>query len=176
MSKSGWLIVGICIGGAVLAPAGMYLFARLGGIAMATTAKPLPLEATIAHTALRASMGTASQVKDPLEVTDANLSEGARLYSLNCAVCHGVPNQPKTAIAAGEFPPPPQLFEAHGSVADDPQGSTYWKISHGIRLSGMPGFADTLSDTERWQITLLLANGNRLPPAIQTSLGNNSLR
>jgi thiosulfate dehydrogenase len=55
-------------------------------------------------------------------------------------------------------------------VAHDPEGSTYWKVSHGIRLSGMPGFADTMSDTERWQVTMLLAHADKLPPAVRAKL------
>jgi mono/diheme cytochrome c family protein len=55
-------------------------------------------------------------------------------------------------------------------VADDPQGTTYWKISHGIRLSGMPGFANTLSDTERWQVTLLLAHADKLSDKVKAAL------
>jgi hypothetical protein len=34
-------------------------------------------------------------------------------------------------------------------------------VSHGIRLSGMPGFGSTLSDAERWQVTMLLKRADR---------------
>ena len=54
-------------------------------------------------------------------------------------------------------------------VTDDPEGTTFWKISHGIRLSGMPRF-DTLPETTRWQVTMLLKHADRLPPAVQASL------
>ena len=37
-------------------------------------------------------------------------------------------------------------------------------MTHGIRLSGMPGFANILSDTERWQVTMMLAHADKLPP------------
>ncbi len=67
------------------------------------------------------------------------------------------------------FPPPPQLFEKQDMVTDDPEGTTYWKVTHGIRLSGMPGFADILSDTQRWQVTMLLAHADKLPPEAQAA-------
>jgi mono/diheme cytochrome c family protein len=39
-------------------------------------------------------------------------------------------------------------------------------VSNGIRLTGMPSFKDTLSDTQIWQVALLLANADKpLPPA-----------
>jgi thiosulfate dehydrogenase len=52
-------------------------------------------------------------------------------------------------------------------VTDDPQGETYWKVTHGIRLSGMPGFGVILSDTQRWQVTMLVAHADKLPSAAQ---------
>ena len=170
MSRTGWFIVGLIVGVVVVAPLGAYLFIEFGGLSMATTAKPLPLEETFAHAALQASLGDAAKVKDPLSADEANLLAGVRLYRKNCDECHGLPGYPKTAIAQGEFPPPPQLFEANQMVTDDPQGVTYWKASHGIRLSGMPGFEKTLSDTERWQLTMLLAHADKLPPAVQKAL------
>ena len=51
---------------------------------------------------------------------------------------------PLSALASGEFPRPPQLFDLRQMVTGDAQGIAYWKPSHGIRLSGMPGFGSTL--------------------------------
>jgi mono/diheme cytochrome c family protein len=51
-------------------------------------------------------------------------------------------------------------------VSDDPPGETYWKVANGIRLSGMPSYKLVLSDTEMWQVSVLLANADKpLPPA-----------
>jgi mono/diheme cytochrome c family protein len=50
-------------------------------------------------------------------------------------------------------------------VTDDPPGETYWKVANGIRLTGMPSFEKVLTDTEMWQVSLLLANADKpLPP------------
>jgi thiosulfate dehydrogenase len=95
----------------------------------------------------------------------------ARLYKQNCAVCHGIPGQPPTAMAKGMFPDPPQLFDKRGMVTEDPEGDIFWKVTHGIRLSGMPGFQGTLSDTERWQVTTLVAHADKLSAAVLAELG-----
>jgi hypothetical protein len=71
------------------------------------------------------------------------------------------------------FPDAPPLWEMHhhGSetmmgVTDDPPGETYWKVANGIRLTGMPSYKDVLTETEMWQVSLLLANADKpLPPA-----------
>jgi mono/diheme cytochrome c family protein len=150
--------------------AGGYLFIAAGGVSMETTARPLPLEGAIARLALHASYGRAADQKSPLSLDDATLLAGARVYRDRCAVCHSTPGQPPTDIAKGMFPDPPALFDPHEMVTDDPEGIIYWTITHGIRLSGMPGFGATLSDTERWQVTLLVAHADKLSPAVQAAL------
>jgi len=170
MARAGWFVAGLVIGAVVLAPLGAYLFVKLGGLSMATSAKPLPLEETFASAALRASLDDAAKVQDPLAMDEANLLGGVHVYRQDCAGCHGLPGYQKTAIAQGEFPAPPQLFEANHMVTDDPEGVTHWKVSNGIRLSGMPGFEKALSDTERWQVTMLLAHADKLPSAAKKAL------
>jgi mono/diheme cytochrome c family protein len=61
-------------------------------------------------------------------------------------------------------------------VTDDPEGVTYWKVTNGIRLSGMPGFGGTLSDTERWQVTMLVAHADKLSRAVEISAGSGARR
>ena len=163
-------MIGLLIGFLVLFPLATYLYVRLGFLSLSASAKPLPGEEFLAHTALHESVGNASKDTDPLPVNDDNLLAGVRNYREHCAVCHGLPGQQKTKIAAGMFPKPPQLMETQDMVTDDPEGTTHWKISNGIRLSGMPGFAETLSDTERWQITMLLKHADKLPAAVDSGL------
>jgi mono/diheme cytochrome c family protein len=128
------------------------------------------LEKTVAKLALRASEGNAKSLNAPLTPDDDNLLAGVRIYKQNCAVCHGISGGTRSDIAKGMFPPPPQLFDKDDMVTDDPEGVTYWKVTHGIRLSGMPGFESTLSDTQRWQVTLLLSHADKLSPKVQAEL------
>jgi thiosulfate dehydrogenase len=168
-SRLGWFALGAvtAIAGLVV---GAYLFVKAGGVSMETSARPLPLEATVARMALRASIGNAAALKDPLPPSEENMLAGARQYRDQCAGCHGVPGQPRPAFSKGMFPRPPQLFEERGMVTDDPEGVTYWKVTHGIRLSGMPGFGSLLSDTERWQVTTLVAHADKLSAAVRATL------
>ena len=149
---------------------GAFLFIDLGGVSMATKSPPLPLEASVAKLALRASFAGSEKRRDPLPLTEANLAAGAKLYSQLCAGCHGAPGYPPTDVAKGEFPPPPQLLEKGQMVTDDAEGITYWKITNGIRLSGMPEFGSALPETERWQLAMLLAHADKLPPAATSVL------
>ena len=101
--------------------------------------------------------------------SDEVYAAGANIYRNNCAVCHGLPGRDQTGIAKGEFPKPPELFKGKG-VTDDPAGETYWKVANGIRLTGMPGFRASLSSEQMWQVSLLLANADKLPTTARTTL------
>ncbi len=168
MSRLLWFVLGILFAVAVVLIGG-YLFLTAGGVSMKTSAAPLPLERTVARLALHGSYRNAPEVKDPLPLNNANLVAGARVYSMNCWGCHGLPGKPST-LRQAMFPDPPQLLDKDEMVTDDPEGVTYWKVTNGIRLSGMPAFEKTLSDNERWQVTMLLAHADKLPDAAKREL------
>jgi thiosulfate dehydrogenase len=138
---------------------------KSGAFPVATAAPAFPFEKSVAHMALAARISREAPATDAVPPTPDNMTEGARLYREQCAVCHGLSGGTQTAIARGMYPPPPQLFKGKG-VSDDPAGETYWKIANGIRLTGMPGFGKSLSETQMWQISQLLANSQKLPPAV----------
>jgi thiosulfate dehydrogenase len=105
----------------------------------------------------------------PIPADEVNFLAGAQVYKDHCAVCHGLAGRPATAIARGMFPKPPELMQGKG-VTDDEPGETYWKVEHGIRLTGMPGFRASLTETQAWQVSLLLANADKLPASVRTLL------
>jgi thiosulfate dehydrogenase len=126
--------------------------------------KPSKLERWAARTSLHAALARdVSDAPPPIAASDANLIAGIRLYAANCAVCHGGPGAQPSHVARGLYQHPPQL--AKDGVEDDPEGETYWKIAHGIRLTGMPAFGRTLTVPQLWQLTLFLKKMDGLPPA-----------
>ena len=149
---------------------GGYVFIIMGGMPVTTTDAPLPFERYLAKQALKAAMRKEIGTRAPMPPDDTNLLAGAKVYREQCAVCHGLPNQPLGAIAKGMFPPPPSLFSPDEGVIDDPEGKIYWKVKYGIRLTGMPGFQESLSDTELWQVSLLLLKANQLSEPVMQSL------
>ena len=161
-------VLGLVVG-ALLIPVGAYLYFAGGYAPVATSAAPMPFEKMLANKALDARLQEEMPKHVPIEPTEANLMAGAVLYKEQCAVCHGLPGVSKTAIAAGMFPPPPQLFQGKG-VTDDEPGETYWKVANGIRLTGMPGFRTALKDDQLWQVSLLLAKANELPESVTNVL------
>ena len=149
----------------VVFPACIYFYFKLGMAPVATAAGPWPFEAKLAHMALDARVDKEAPKAAPFQATETDMQEGAHLYRQHCSVCHGLPDQAKTAIAAGMYPQVPQLFKGHG-VTDDPAGETYWKVANGIRLTGMPAFDKSLSEKQMWEISLLLAGADKLPSSV----------
>ncbi len=150
--------------------AGVLIYFGLGFAPVATASQAMPFEKRLANMALEAQVEKQAPKNVPIPWDEANLTAGANTYKDHCAVCHGLPGKDLTPEAKGMFPKPPQLFRGHG-VTDDPPGETYWKVANGIRLTGMPAFKPSLSETQMWQVSLLLANADKLPPAAQQVLG-----
>lgn len=160
-------IIGLVIG-LVVFPLSAYLYFRSGNAPVATSEPPMLFERSLARAALHARINREMPASAPIAADEGNMTAGARIYRVNCAFCHGLPDQPANASAKGMFPKPPQLFVR--MVTDDPVGATYWKVSHGIRLTGMPGYGTELSTEQMWQVSLLLANADKLSPATRAEL------
>ncbi len=154
--------VGVIVAGLI----GFYAIVSLGFMPANADAKPPKLEKWIARKALHATIDREAPKKEnPVALNDANLVAGIKLYAADCAVCHGAADGKASHIAAGLYQHAPQ-FAKHG-VEDDEDGENYWKIAHGIRMTGMPGFSASLSEDEIWKIALFLKNMDKLPPAAE---------
>jgi thiosulfate dehydrogenase len=159
--------LGLVVGIGLILLAG-YLFATRGGISFATKGGPLPMERSIAHQALVTSIGQSSGDQSPIPADETNLLAGARVYQQNaCMMCHGQLDQSASDFAKRFYP---QLLPPSEGVTDDPVGATHWVVKNGIRFSAMPSFEGRLTDTEIWQVSLLLRNANILPSSVQEIL------
>jgi thiosulfate dehydrogenase len=162
------IIIGVVLG-ILLLVFGVYFYFSGGHAPVATKAPEMPFEHKLAHIAQDAYLDKLPHPKPPIPEDEANFLAGAKVYKEHCAVCHGLPGEPKTAIADGMFPSPPQLFRGTG-VTDDEAWETYWKVSGGIRMTGMPGFADHLGETKMWQVSVLVKNADKISPAVKAEL------
>lgn len=145
-----------------------YLLLQSGFIPANADAKPGGLELWAAGTSLNATLrNQAPTVPNPIALTDANLIQGISLYGQHCAICHGTASGAVSAspVAKGLYPAPPQF--ADEGVEDDAEGVSFWKIKHGIRLTGMPAWGRTMKDGQIWTLALFLKHMDKLPPAAQ---------
>jgi thiosulfate dehydrogenase len=165
------LVIGILLG-VLLVAGGAYLYFTKGWAPVAVADPPMLLEKKLAHTALNARISKDPHTDNPpVPLSEATYLAGADVYKQNCAICHGLPGEAQSAIGKGMFPKPPELFHGTG-VTDDPAWETYWKAKNGIRLTGMPGFKDSLNDTQIWQVSVLLSNADKISPAVRATLAS----
>jgi thiosulfate dehydrogenase len=162
------ILLGIVLG-FVLVGVGAYFYFASGQAPVATNSPEMPFERKVAKLALHAYLGKVPHANPPVAADETNLSAGAKVYKENCAVCHGLPGEPHNAIGNGMFPKPPLLFRGVG-VTDDETWESYTKVSGGIRMTGMPGFKDRLSDTQMWQVSVLIKNADKLPASVKAEL------
>lgn len=156
--------------GLIAVPAMVYFYFSTGSAPVATSAPEMPFEKMLAKRALHARLDKEMPKEaPPVAADEATYMAAVPIYKENCAVCHGLPGQAQTGVAKGMFPKPPKLTEGKG-VSDDPAGETYWKVSGGIRMTGMPGYDKSLTTTQMWQVSVLLANSDKWPKTVTDSL------
>jgi mono/diheme cytochrome c family protein len=162
----GKLILGFLLGVVAVGIAG-YLYLNFSALPVAVADKAFPFEKQLVSLPLHSRIDR--EKKEPAFGTSEDVFEaGAHIYKAQCASCHGTPGH-DVAFAKHMYPQAPQLWKRHGKssvvgVSDDEPGETYWRVAHGIRLTGMPAYKDTLSDTEMWQVSLLLKNADKEMP------------
>jgi thiosulfate dehydrogenase len=163
------LLCGIVVG-ILLLPVAAWIWFTYGHPPVAVADAALPFERAITGAPLHARIDLELPKTVPVEANEANFVAGAQIYRQQCAFCHGTYSDP-SQIGAQMFPNAPPLWQKHANgdvvgVSDDPPGETYWKVANGIRLTGMPAFRPSLSETQIWQVSVLLANASKpLPPA-----------
>jgi len=160
-------IVGILVG-VLLVVGGVYYYFVSGTAPVATADAPMPFEKKMANKSLDAHIDKANVPSPPIQANEDNFLAGAKVYRDQCAGCHGLPGS-DPLIANNMYPHATLLFKGKG-VTDDPPQESYWKAANGIRLSGMPSFKGALSDTQLWQVALLVAHAHEIPDSVKKVL------
>jgi len=140
-------------------------FALLGFFPTVANVEPPHLEHRLANSAMDASMERhAPRVSNPLTPTDQNLEDAMKLYTMNCALCHGSLDRKPSTLATSFYPPPPNLIS---DPPDDPEWHIFYTIRTGVRYTGMPAWDKTLTEQDMWKLTMFLSHMDKLPPAVQ---------
>jgi mono/diheme cytochrome c family protein len=85
--------------------------------------------------------------------TAANVQNGARLYSENCAMCHSAPGEPLSPLGRGIYPSAPLLLAI---TRKNHPNQMFWVIKNGIKMTGMADFGKTLTDQQIWDLAAFL--------------------
>ena len=95
-----------------------------------------------------------NEIKDPLPNTEENMTEGARLYNINCTPCHGTKGDGAGQLVElpgggdGPFTSRPPAYATRLPLVKD--GNMFYVVSYGKNMMGGYGFQ--LNVKERWQV------------------------
>jgi mono/diheme cytochrome c family protein len=78
-----------------------------------------------------------------------------------CATCHGAPGKEPEELARGLNPPAPDL--AHSTVDLSPS-EMFLIVKNGIKMTGMPAWGPTHSDSTIWAMVAFLQRLQTLTP------------
>lgn len=113
---------------------------------------------TPSKTTRKLTAAMAKAAKDaPFAPSEDVFEAGAHIYAQQCATCHGTPKHDSHTglsmhpAAAQYWSPKHDDTLAHLTAPE-----VYEAIAQGDMAKGMPAYGDQLTDTEIWQLTLLL--------------------
>ena len=160
----GKFILGIVFAVALLLLVAIGL-ATLGFLPTRANVEPSKTEIHFAMGALDNSVERhAPRLNNPVPVTDDNLIEGLKIYTMNCALCHGGINRQPSQLEHSLYPPPPNLIS---DPVDDPEWHIFFIIKNGVRYTGMPACDKSLPADDMWKVTAFLSRIEKLPPGVQ---------
>jgi len=87
---------------------------------------------------------------------------GFKNYHAMCRGCHSAPGDPRTEIAKGLNPSPPDFASKDMKMRNEAE--LYWVIKNGIKMAGMPAFGPTHNEEELWGIVAFLRRLPNLKP------------
>jgi copper transport protein len=99
--------------------------------------------------ALSAANAPSESAANPVPADTDSIARGRNLYMANCSSCHGRDGSGNGPAAGGLLPPPGALAS---EVSTASEGDLAYVITNGVAGTGMPGFAATLSENDRWDL------------------------
>lgn len=128
---------------------------------------PSEIEVLAARTARNLAIPASyKSLKDPYPATPDYIQAGMAHFADHCATCHGNDGSGNTLFGQGLYPHPPDMRKAETQNLSD--GELYYIIEDGVRLSGMPAFAQGnesgANDVETWHLVTFIRHLPQITP------------
>lgn len=119
--------------------------------------EPTALERVVARTARNLGIPrSAASETNPWKPSPDSLKESRAIFTDKCATCHGFDGSGQTSIGVNLYPKPPDLRLPLTQNLTD--GQIHYIIKNGVRLTGMPAWANphVEQDDESWKLVLFI--------------------
>lgn len=131
-------------------------------------AQPSKAETTLANVAKDLVIPVeAEHKKNPVPDTEEAVKQGRLVFAQSCAVCHGTDGRGGTELGRNMYPPAMDMTSPHVQHWSDAE--LLWIIQNGVRLTGMPSWQSSLSETDSWKLARFIHNLPRLDAATAAS-------
>lgn len=139
----------------------------LSRFSLSALEEPGPMETYLATRAKRWLVGRAagSGATPPREEDPMSRVRGQAYFTSSCAPCHGFDGRTPSQLGRSLYPPSPDLGSAEVQAWSNEE--LFWIVKHGIRMTGMPGFARIHSDEEIWDMVRFLRTLEKKPESGQ---------
>ncbi len=113
--------------------------------------QPSKVETTLANMAKDVVIPLEAQrLKNPLPASGEVIHQGEQIYTQACGICHAVDGHAGTNLGRGMYPPAMDLTSPHVQHWSDAE--LFWIIQNGVRMTGMPSWKSSLSETDTWKL------------------------
>lgn len=104
-----------------------------------------------------------AEISVPGNLSDAAvIRTGAGHYGAMCVDCHMAPGRASSELREGLYPQPPELAY---EVTDRSPAELFWITKHGVKMSAMPAWGKTHTDTDIWALVAFMQKLPRMTPA-----------
>ena len=163
MRAVGLVLVGVVLGGLILALAGLSYVRTTG---LSARSEPGRTEAAVARRVRQLAIPSDARARqNPVPASPEALADGMSHYADHCASCHANDGSGDTALGRGLFPKAPDMRLAATQALSD--GELFYVVEQGIRFTGMPAWSTGTPDGEEstWRLVHFLRHLPRLTPA-----------
>ena len=156
------ILIGVAIGLAIVAPLIVYAFVKSGVYDVAASQRHTKLTQWITHdTMIHSVRRHAAHLSPPPWTSAAQLLAGYCAYEAHCVACHGAAAVARQRWVSGMEPQPPYLLDVTQKFTP---AQLFWIAKNGIKMTGMPGWGDSMSDRQIWNVVAWLEASRSLPP------------
>ena len=105
----------------------------------------------------------AERKQNPLPESEEVLNQGRQVFLQSCAICHGADGHGETYLGRNMYPPAMDMTSPHVQHWSDAE--LFWIIRNGVRLTGMPSWQSSISETDTWKLVRFIHDLPRLDAA-----------